>query len=108
MDYSGQMLTLLVFGWAFNAKSRAMFLGLAIAALLFAPSVRAALWSVNVNQQNGLPVVTRCGAPALASAFVFWRKDWASAGLPTASYENGRYVIDLKPNIGSYWLVLKQ
>jgi hypothetical protein len=41
----------------------------------------AASWTLTVDQQEGLPALSRGGATALSSSFVFWSKDWAWAGL---------------------------
>jgi len=43
----------------------------------------ASSWTLSVNQQNGLPIVSRGGAIAISSNFAFWEKRWAWAGLST-------------------------
>ena len=43
----------------------------------------AGAWTASVDQREGLPVVSLGGATAVSSAFVFWRKDWAWAGMST-------------------------
>lgn len=40
-------------------------------------------WSVSVDEQNGLPVVTRGGGPAMISRFDFWAANWGWTGFPT-------------------------
>ncbi len=43
----------------------------------------AASWTVSVDeQQGGLPAVSKGGASALSSKFVFWGKNWAWADMP--------------------------
>jgi hypothetical protein len=54
--------------------------------LMACPSLGAASassWMLSVNQQNGLPIVSRGGAIAISSNFAFWEKHWAWAGLST-------------------------
>lgn len=41
-------------------------------------------WTVSVEEQNGLPVLTRGGGPAMVSRFDFWAADWGWTGFPTA------------------------
>ncbi len=43
----------------------------------------AATWTASVNEQNGLPVLSKGGAVAIATDFVFWQKNWQWAGLST-------------------------
>ena len=53
--------------------------------LELAPSnlANAAPWNVSVNEQNGLPLVSKGGIPAMSGQFVFWAKDWKFAGFTT-------------------------
>jgi hypothetical protein len=50
--------------------------------MLYSP-VYAASWTANVDQQNGLPAISKGGGTAMSSNFVFWGKNWAWAGLST-------------------------
>lgn len=54
-----------------------------LAAYSISSAAFAASWTVTVDQQEGLPALSRGGASALSSNFVFWSKDWAWAGLQT-------------------------
>jgi hypothetical protein len=56
----------------------------ALLLLVLAVPARAAAWTVQVDERQGLPVVALGGAAAVTSTFVFWRKDWAWAGASTA------------------------
>jgi hypothetical protein len=47
----------------------------------FSSAVYAASWTVSVDQRNSLPIISRGGAIAISSNFVFWKKDWVWAGL---------------------------
>lgn len=51
----------------------------AMAICLFCSATCAAPWIVSVDQQQGLPFISKGGANALRSAFVFWGADWAWA-----------------------------
>lgn len=62
---------------ALGSRARAGFFGLA--AVLFSHAACAASWIASVDQQSGLPVLSRGGARALSSVFAFWGKDWAWA-----------------------------
>src|SRR5665213_12160 len=41
----------------------------------------AAAWTASVDQRNGLPTLAKGGSVAMSSDFVFWRRNWAWAGL---------------------------
>ncbi len=43
----------------------------------------AATWTASVDDRNGLPLVSKGGAAAVTSDFVFWGKDWQWAGPST-------------------------
>jgi hypothetical protein len=43
----------------------------------------AASWTTSVDQGEGLPAVSRGGASAVSSAYVFWGKDWVRANQHT-------------------------
>ena len=63
----------------FAAKASAIFRFISLAAYLLANAASAASWTASVDQQQGLPAISRGGASALSSAFVFWGKNWAWA-----------------------------
>jgi Cellulase (glycosyl hydrolase family 5) len=46
---------------------------------MFAGAANARPWALTVDERNGLPAVTVGGAPAVASDFVFWERNWAWA-----------------------------
>ena len=48
---------------------------------LLSSPVYAASWTMNVDQRSGLPVLSKSGATAMSSNFVFWGKNWAWASL---------------------------
>ena len=66
-----------------------------LAALFVGGPVAAADLTVRVGQRDGLPEATLGGVSALSSSFVFWRKDWAWAGLSSkvGVIEPNRYVV---------------
>ncbi|KIY40454.1 glycosyl hydrolase family 5 [Pseudomonas sp. 10-1B] len=48
-------------------------------------------WQVSVDEQNGLPMVTRGGGPMMKAKFDFWAADWSWTGFYTAFKVNGPY-----------------
>lgn len=63
-----------------QARAVALFL---IAFQLAGPHCDAAPASVNVDERNGLPAVSRGGAALVTSDFALWAKDWQWAGPAT-------------------------
>ncbi|HJW25275.1 MAG TPA: hypothetical protein VJ576_10285 [Rhodocyclaceae bacterium] len=55
----------------------------AFALSLLAGFANGESWRVSVDTAQGLPTVTRGGAPAVKSAFVFWAANWSWADTPT-------------------------
>lgn len=60
---------------------RVRLYAISLAMYLLSNLATAAVWTANVDQQEGLPVLTKGGTTALSSGFVFWQKNWAWAGL---------------------------
>ena len=56
---------------------------IALVVCLFSNLACAAVWTASVDERNGLPVVSKGGAAAITSDFVFWGKNWEWAGLST-------------------------
>jgi hypothetical protein len=54
-----------------------------LAAYWLSSAAFAASWTVTVDQHEGLPALSRGGASALSSSFVFWSDNWAWADLQT-------------------------
>lgn len=50
---------------------------IAAASFLLSGVATAASWTVSVDQEFGLPTVTKGGASAMSGAFVYWGKNWA-------------------------------
>ncbi|UDU83713.1 cellulase family glycosylhydrolase [Pseudomonas sp. HN2-3] len=48
-------------------------------------------WLVSVEEQNGLPTVTRGGGPVMKAKFDFWAADWSWTGFYTAFKVNAPY-----------------
>ena len=65
----------------FTAKARALFRFIFPLTCLLSSPAYAASWTTNVDQRNGLPALSKGGASAMSSNFVFWGKNWAWAGL---------------------------
>lgn len=63
-----------------------------LAGLMFLPfAAQAAAWTVKVEEQNGLPTVTRGGGPAMVAKFDFWGADWDWTGFYAALKVNAPY-----------------
>lgn len=60
-------------------------------ALLLAPMAHASEWTVQVDENNGLPSVTRGGGPAMRAKFDFWAQDWRWTGFQSAMRVEGPY-----------------
>ena len=60
------------------------FRAIALAACLL-PGIATASagWTTRVDEEQGLPVVSKGGVAALTSSFAFWSKGWAWAAQPT-------------------------
>lgn len=56
---------------------------LVAAASHFSTVCGAATWTSSVDEKNGLPVVSKGGASAVTSDFVFWQRNWRWAGPAT-------------------------
>ncbi|MNG72667.1 hypothetical protein D3C79_310960 [compost metagenome] len=57
----------------------------ALVGLLLLPGAGwASAWVVSVEEQNGLPSITRGGGPVMKSKFDFWGEDWSWTGFYTA------------------------
>jgi hypothetical protein len=56
-----------------------------------AVGAQAAAWTVKVEEQNGLPTVTRGGGPAMIAKFDFWGADWDWTGFYAALKVNAPY-----------------
>lgn len=69
-------------GKMFAAKTRALFCVIFPLGCLLSSPVSAASWTANVDQRNGLPLLSKGGGTAISSDFVFWGKNWALADLP--------------------------
>jgi Cellulase (glycosyl hydrolase family 5) len=54
-----------------------------LAACCVSNRVIAGPWNAGVDERNGLPVLSKGGAMALSSEFVFWGKNWAFADQQT-------------------------
>ena len=67
----------------YPARVSAPFRFILLLSCVLPTGVGATPWTVSADQRNGLPVVSIGGATAMSSTFVFWRKDWAWAGLST-------------------------
>lgn len=63
-------------------RASALFRFTALAAYALSNVAFAASWTASVDQQAGLPALSKGGASALSSNFVFWGKNWASADMP--------------------------
>jgi Cellulase (glycosyl hydrolase family 5) len=61
-------------------KSKNLFSSIVVVACLFCNVAWAAAWTASVGE-NGLPTLSKGGAAAVTSEFVFWGKDWQWAGL---------------------------
>lgn len=72
----------------------AVLIGLAILPL----ASHAAAWTVTVDEQNGLPTLTRGGGPAMKSKFNFWGPDWSWTGLSGSFKVDGPYRYSLTAN----------
>ena len=78
-----------------SAKAHALF-GLSfLLGCLLSDAAYAAPWIANVDQQNGLPLLSKGGSTAISSDFVFWRKNWTWAGLSTQFQVNAPYEYSL-------------
>lgn len=44
--------------------------------LAFPPGIVAASWSLRVGDKDGLPLLTKGGAPAVSSNYAFWTANW--------------------------------
>jgi hypothetical protein len=55
----------------------------ALAAYLLSNAAFGAAWTASVDQGQGLPALSRGGAIALSSAFMFWGRNWTSADQAT-------------------------
>ena len=64
---------------------------LALAVCLFFRPCSAATWTVGVDERNGLPLVSKGGAPVVTSDFVFWEKNWQWAGPMTRFKVDGPF-----------------
>jgi hypothetical protein len=64
---------------AFTAPSK----GATISSPELSGPAYAALWTASVDERNGLPTLSKGGATAITSDFVFWGKNWQWAGLDT-------------------------
>jgi len=60
----------------------APFRSILLVALLLSNAAFAASWTASVDQGDGLPALSKGGAIALSSTFVFWGKNWAWADMP--------------------------
>ncbi|KAF1310266.1 glycosyl hydrolase family 5 [Pseudomonas sp. SG-MS2] len=64
----------------------------ALVGLLMLPLAgMASEWVVSVDEQNGLPNLTRGGGPAFASSFDFWGEDWSWTGFYPTLKVQGPY-----------------
>lgn len=63
----------------FASKASAFFRFILLAAYLLSNVAFGASWTASVDQRQGLPALSKGGASALSSGFVFWGKDWAWA-----------------------------
>ncbi|WP_194788857.1 cellulase family glycosylhydrolase [Pseudomonas sp. UFMG81] len=71
---------------------RALLRALPLLALLFLPQPgNAGDWSVRVEEQNGLPTLSRGGGPAMIAKFDFWGTDWSWTGFYTRTKVEGPY-----------------
>jgi Cellulase (glycosyl hydrolase family 5) len=61
-------------------KSKSLFSSIVVVACLFCNLAWAAAWTASLGE-NGLPTLSKGGAAAITSEFVFWGKDWQWAGL---------------------------
>ena len=64
-----------------------------LVALLAVPALAwsSSEWTVSVDEQNGLPSVSRGGGPAMQARFDFWGGDWSWTGFGTAFKVNAPY-----------------
>ena len=53
-----------------------------LAAYLLSNAASAAAWTASVDQAQGLPALSKGGATALSSTFMFWGKNWTWADQP--------------------------
>jgi hypothetical protein len=62
--------------------------------------VIAADWTVSVDEHSGLPTVTRGGASAVSSSWVFWGANWAWSDLQTGFkvVSPGHYLLEGRNN----------
>ncbi|MDZ5738379.1 cellulase family glycosylhydrolase [Pseudomonas asiatica] len=66
--------------WGFQTLLRVS----AIAGLASLPLAGwASAWQVSVDEQNGLPLVTRGGGPVMKAKFDFWAANWSWTGFST-------------------------
>lgn len=61
----------------------AMRLAVIVLAAVLPCMTAAAPWSISVDDQSGLPVITKGGASAVTATYAFWGANWAWAGLDT-------------------------
>ena len=61
---------------------RALLRLLPLAAFSLCSATAAASWTASVDEREGLPSLSRGGASALSSTFVFWGKQWSWAHQP--------------------------
>ena len=66
-----------------TTKSRRLISSIILVACLFPNLAYAAAWTASVDERNGLPALSKGGAAAITSDFVFWGKNWQWAGLDT-------------------------
>jgi len=55
----------------------------------------AAPWAAGVDEQHGLPTLSRGGVPALSGAFAYWARNWSWAGQPTEFKVDGPFAYAL-------------
>ena len=60
-----------------------LFRFILLAAFLLSNVGFGASWTASVDQREGLLALSKGGASALSSAFVFWGQNWAWAGQQT-------------------------
>lgn len=70
---------------------RPLLRGCACIGLLLPLAGWASDWTVTVDEQSGLPTLTRGGGPAMVARFDFWGADWSWTGFGTAFKVNGPY-----------------
>jgi hypothetical protein len=77
-----------------------------LAALFASRPATAGDLTVSVGQGDGLPAASMGGVSALTSNFVFWRKDWAWAGLSSRLNVVGPYAYEVRGSSKSLHLEL--